>query len=30
MSLRLAAYAVCIEGGRVLLARHVPPVGQSN
>jgi 8-oxo-dGTP diphosphatase len=24
MSLRLAAYAVCIEGGRVLLARHVP------
>ncbi|MFH9425721.1 NUDIX hydrolase [Streptomyces sp. NPDC017529] len=30
MSFRLAAYAVCIEDGRVLLARHVPPVGQSN
>lgn len=24
MSLRLAAYAVCIEGGRVLLARYAP------
>ncbi|GHE65437.1 hypothetical protein GCM10018785_37910 [Streptomyces longispororuber] len=23
MSLRVAAYAVCVEGGRVLLARHV-------
>jgi ADP-ribose pyrophosphatase YjhB (NUDIX family) len=30
MSFRLAAYAVCIEGGRVLLARHVPPEGESN
>jgi ADP-ribose pyrophosphatase YjhB (NUDIX family) len=30
MSFRLAAYAVCIEGGRVLLARHVPPRGESN
>jgi 8-oxo-dGTP diphosphatase len=30
MSFRLAAYAVCIEGGRVLLARHVPPNGESN
>ncbi|MFI0355228.1 NUDIX hydrolase [Actinomadura sp. 9N407] len=30
MSLRLAAYAVCIEGGRVLLARHVPPKGGTN
>ncbi|MDX3800472.1 NUDIX hydrolase [Streptomyces sp. AK04-3B] len=29
MSFRLAAYAVCIEGRRVLLARHVPPVGES-
>ncbi len=29
MSFRLAAYAVCIEGGRVLLARHVPPKGES-
>lgn len=28
MSLRLAAYAVCIEDGRVLLARHVPPAGE--
>jgi len=27
MSFRLAAYAVCIEGGRVLLARYVPPEG---
>jgi ADP-ribose pyrophosphatase YjhB (NUDIX family) len=30
MSFRLAAYAVCIEGGRVLLARHVPPTGESH
>ena len=30
MSLRLAAYAVCIEDGRVLLARHVPPKGETN
>ncbi|MFD5552528.1 NUDIX hydrolase [Streptomyces sp. NPDC127068] len=30
MSFRLAAYAVCIEGGRVLLARHVPSRGESN
>lgn len=30
MSLRLAAYAVCIEHGRVLLARHVPPEGETN
>jgi 8-oxo-dGTP diphosphatase len=30
MSFRLAAYAVCIEDGRVLLARHVPPKGESN
>ncbi|MFJ4950802.1 NUDIX hydrolase [Streptomyces sp. NPDC088760] len=30
MSFRLAAYAVCIEGGRVLLARHVPSKGESN
>jgi ADP-ribose pyrophosphatase YjhB (NUDIX family) len=30
MSFRLAAYAVCIEGGRVLLARHVPPKGETN
>ncbi|MEU1418029.1 NUDIX domain-containing protein [Streptomyces sp. NPDC046994] len=29
MSFRLAAYAVCIESGRVLLARHVPPTGES-
>ncbi|MEU7835888.1 NUDIX domain-containing protein [Nonomuraea sp. NPDC049129] len=29
MSFRLAAYAVCIEGRRVLLARHVPPIGES-
>ncbi|WP_181787552.1 NUDIX hydrolase [Streptomyces phytophilus] len=29
MSFRLAAYAVCIEDGRVLLARHVPPQGES-
>ncbi|MFK0290441.1 NUDIX hydrolase [Streptomyces sp. NPDC090442] len=26
MSFRLAAYAVCLEGGRVLLARHVSAV----
>ncbi|MFI5499348.1 NUDIX hydrolase [Nocardia asteroides] len=25
MSFRLAAYAVCVEDGRVLLVRHVPP-----
>jgi 8-oxo-dGTP diphosphatase len=30
MKLRLAAYAVCIEDGRVLLARHVPPTGETN
>ncbi|SEC10737.1 NUDIX hydrolase [Streptomyces sp. TLI_105] len=30
MSFRLAAYAVCIEDGWVLLARHVPPAGESN
>ncbi|MFJ8555511.1 NUDIX hydrolase [Streptomyces sp. NPDC093676] len=30
MSFRLAAYAVCLESGRVLLARHVPPKGESN
>ncbi|MFD4744595.1 NUDIX hydrolase, partial [Streptomyces rubiginosohelvolus] len=29
MSFRLAAYAVCIENGRVLLARYVPPTGES-
>ncbi|MFB8273483.1 NUDIX hydrolase [Streptomyces sp. NPDC055955] len=29
MSFRLAAYAVCIEDGRVLLARHVSPEGGS-
>lgn len=29
MSFRLAAYAVCLESGRVLLARHVPPTGES-
>ena len=28
MSFRLAAYAVCIVDGRVLLARYVPPVGE--
>ncbi|MEV6339665.1 NUDIX domain-containing protein [Nocardia vinacea] len=28
MSFRLAAYAVCIEQGRVLLACHVPPSGE--
>ncbi|MET9496950.1 NUDIX domain-containing protein [Streptomyces sp. NPDC006552] len=30
MSFRLAAYAVCIEDGRVLLARHMSPEGKSN
>jgi 8-oxo-dGTP diphosphatase len=30
MSFRLAAYAVCIEDGRVLLARYVSPGGESN
>ena len=30
MSFRLAAYAVCIEDGRVLLARYVSPAGESN
>lgn len=30
MSFRLAAYAVCIEDGRVLLARHVPRTGAAN
>ncbi|MFI7666625.1 NUDIX hydrolase [Nocardia sp. NPDC049526] len=30
MSFRLAAYAVCIEDGRVLLARYVPPEGETN
>lgn len=30
MSFRLAAYAVCIEDGQVLLARHVPLAGESN
>ncbi|MFB4320021.1 NUDIX hydrolase [Actinomadura sp. 21ATH] len=30
MSFRLAAYAVCIEDGRVLLARYVPPTGETN
>lgn len=30
MSLRVAAYAVCIEDGRVLLVRFVPPDGESN
>ncbi|NED93092.1 NUDIX domain-containing protein, partial [Streptomyces sp. SID11233] len=29
MSLRLAAYAVCLREHRVLLARHVPPGGGS-
>ncbi|MFD5176525.1 NUDIX hydrolase [Nocardia sp. NPDC058379] len=29
MSFRLAAYAVCIEDGRVLLARHVSRNGES-
>lgn len=30
MSFRLAAYAVCIEDGRVLLARWVSPTGETN
>jgi 8-oxo-dGTP diphosphatase len=30
MSFRLAAYAVCAEGGRVLLARHLLPGGEAN
>ncbi|WP_302851359.1 NUDIX domain-containing protein [Actinomadura sp. WMMB 499] len=30
MSFRLAAYAVCVADGRVLLARHIPPGGTSN
>jgi 8-oxo-dGTP diphosphatase len=30
MSFRLAAYAVCIQDGRVLLARYVPPQGESS
>lgn len=30
MSFRLAAYAVCVEDGRVLLARYVPPKGEAN
>lgn len=30
MSFRLAAYAVCVEGERVLLARHVLPRGAAN
>jgi 8-oxo-dGTP diphosphatase len=30
MSFRLAAYAVCIEGGRVLLAHYMSPTGGSN
>ncbi|GAA3104388.1 NUDIX hydrolase [Streptomyces rectiviolaceus] len=30
MSFRLAAYAVCVEDGRALLARHVSPHGESN
>lgn len=30
MSFRLAAYAVCIEDGRVLLARYAPREGQAN
>ncbi|MGW6059279.1 NUDIX hydrolase [Streptomyces sp. NPDC055189] len=30
MSFRLAAYAVCIEDGRVLLARHVSRLRESN
>ncbi|SKA39817.1 ADP-ribose pyrophosphatase YjhB, NUDIX family [Marinactinospora thermotolerans DSM 45154] len=29
MSFRLAAYAVCVEDGRVLLARHVSAEGES-
>jgi len=30
MSFRLAAYAVCVEDGRVLLARYVSPTGDTN
>ncbi|GAA2617328.1 NUDIX hydrolase [Streptomyces axinellae] len=30
MSFRPAAYAVCTDGGRVLLARHVPPKGETD
>lgn len=30
MSFRLAAYAVCIDDGRVLLAHCVPPKGEAN
>ncbi len=30
MSFRLAAYAVCIEDGRLLLAHYVPPKGEAN
>lgn len=30
MSFRLAAYAVCVEDGRVLLARHVSGNGESS
>ncbi|MDG4827432.1 NUDIX domain-containing protein [Asanoa sp. WMMD1127] len=30
MSFRLAAYAVCIDDGRVLLARYVSPTGDTN
>jgi len=30
MSFRLAAYAVCIEDGRVLLARYLRPTGDSH
>ena len=30
MSFRLAAYAVCVKDGRVLLARWVGPAGESN
>lgn len=30
VSFRLAAYAVCVEGGRVLLVRHVSPEGDTN
>jgi 8-oxo-dGTP diphosphatase len=30
MSFRLAAYAVCIQDGRVLLVRFVPPDGEGN
>ncbi|MET7640175.1 NUDIX hydrolase [Streptomyces sp. NPDC005438] len=28
-SFRLAAYAVCVKDGRVLLARHMPPEGEA-